>query len=82
MGKKKQRSRLRKLQILLKKGKINPMLWSVHFSDVPFTVVPTCQNCSDFQMKGCAGGRDVIECMIESSKNSDIEYFGEFADED
>jgi len=78
MGKKKHRSRLRKLQILLKKGKINPMLWAVHFAGVPFNVIPTCQNCTDFQINGCIGGRDVVECMIKASKNADIEYFEEF----
>jgi len=82
MGKKKHRSRLRKLQILLKNGKINPILWVVHFGDFPSNVVPTCQNCVDFQMNECAGGRDVIESMIEASKNSDIEYVEEFAEND
>ena len=80
MGKKKQRTRLRKLQILLKKGKINPTLWLVHFGDAPANVVPTCQDCSDFQSGECAGGRDTLECMAEASKNSVVESFGAIVD--
>ena len=80
MGKKKQRTRLRKLQVLLKKGKINPALWLVHFGDAPADVVPTCQDCSDFQIGECPGGRDPLECMVEASKSSVIESFDALAD--
>lgn len=75
MGKKKQRTRLRKLQILLKKGKINPTLWLIHFGDAPADAVPTCQDCSDFQIGECSGGHDPLECMVEASKNAIIESF-------
>ena len=80
MGKKKQRTRLRKLRILLKKGKINPTLWLAHFGNAPANVVPTCQDCSDFQIGECAGGRDPLECMVEASKNAVIESFDARAD--
>lgn len=76
MGKKKNRSRLRKLQILLKKGKINHVLWLVHFGNVPSNIVPMCKDCFDFQMGECSGGYDPIECFIEASKHDTVESFG------
>ena len=77
MGKKKNRSRLRKLQILLKKGKINNIVWLVHFGEYPSKFIPTCKDCSDFSINECSGGYDPIQCMIYASKNSVVEPFGQ-----
>jgi len=52
----------------------------VHFGDAPADVVPTCQDCCDFQIGVCSGGRDPLECMVEASKNAIIESFGALAD--
>jgi len=57
------------LNELLETGKIDPMLWAMHFPDVDDDVVPTCMDCADFESEVCDGELgDPIECMIRRTE--------------
>jgi len=54
----------RHIQRFLEQGKIDPALWKNHFPSLLPTQVPTCEECSEFKDRTCAGGRDPVECFL------------------
>lgn len=44
---------------------IDPILWSIHFADLPKGKKPTCEDCTDYKAGVCKGGRDPFECFRE-----------------
>ncbi len=45
-------------------GKIDDTLWKTHVPSLLPTQVPTCEECSEFEERTCAGGRDTVECFL------------------
>ena len=54
----------RHIQRFLTTGKIDVTLWKNHFPSLLPTQVPTCEECSEFEERTCAGGRDPVECFL------------------
>lgn len=56
-----ERERLRDLRRDLQIGKIDSLLWLVHFGSADY--VPTCRDCADYKAGLCPGGWDPLECF-------------------
>ncbi len=54
----------RHIRRFLETGKIDPTLWKNHFPSLLPTQVPTCEECSEFLDRSCAGGREPVDCFI------------------
>lgn len=54
----------RHIQRFLEQGRIDPTLWKNHFPSLLPTLVPTCEECSEFKERTCAGGQDPVECFL------------------
>ena len=54
----------RHIQRFLESGKIDATLWKNHFPSLLPTLVPTCEECSEFTDTTCAGGKDPVECFL------------------
>ena len=54
----------RHIQRYLETGKIDPLLWKNRFLSILPSHVPTCEECSEFLDRACAGGRDPVDCLI------------------
>lgn len=54
----------RHIQRFLEQGKIDPTLWKNHFPTLLPSQVPTCEECSEFKDRTCAGGKDPVECFL------------------
>jgi len=72
-------NRFRRLKILIRKHRIDALLWEMHFhgstaAEFPGGKFPTCQDCEDFKMGLCSGGRDPLRCFSEN-KNAKWEVF-------
>ena len=57
----------RHIQRFLETGKIDAALWKIHFPSLLPTQVPSCEECSEFRERTCAGGRDPVECFLAKS---------------
>ena len=53
--------RLKKWRRLVKEGKIDPLLWNIHFQKRPDKC--TCRDCFDYKCGECTGGYDPIMCF-------------------
>jgi len=67
---KKPKSKFRKLHILIRKKKVDSLLWMLHFGEGMKDPFPTCSDCADFKAGVCSGGWDPIPCMVKQSKSS------------
>ncbi len=63
----------RHIQRFLETGRIDPMLWKNHFPTLLPSKVPTCEECSEFLDKTCAGGRDPVECFLGKAPEKETE---------
>jgi len=54
----------RHIQRFLRQGRIDHALWKNHFPSLLPTQVPTCNECTEFRDRTCAGGRDPVECFL------------------
>lgn len=54
----------RHIRRFLDEGKIDATLWKNHFPTLLPTQVPTCEECSEFADRTCAGGRDPVGCFL------------------
>jgi hypothetical protein len=57
----------RHIQKFLETGKIDATLWKNHFPAVLPSHVPSCEECSEFRERTCAGGRDPVDCFLAKS---------------
>jgi hypothetical protein len=54
----------RHIRRFLDEGKIDATLWKNHFPTLLPSKVPTCEECSEFLDRTCAGGRDPVDCFL------------------
>jgi len=54
----------RHIQRFLETGKIDVTLWKNHFPSLLPSQVPSCEECSEFRDRTCAGGREPVECFL------------------
>jgi len=54
----------RHIRRFLDEGKIDADLWKNHFPSLLQTQVPSCDDCTAFLNRTCAGGRDPVECFL------------------
>jgi hypothetical protein len=54
----------RHLRRFLETGQIDATLWKNHFPSLLPTQMPTCEECSEFLDRSCAGGRDPVDCFL------------------
>ena len=54
----------RHIRRFIETGKIDATLWNNHFPSLLPTQVPSCEECSEFLDRTCAGGRDPVECFL------------------
>ena len=54
----------RHIRRFLETGKIDATLWKNHFPSLLPSQVPSCEDCSEFMDRTCAGGRDPVECFL------------------
>jgi hypothetical protein len=59
----------RHIQRFLETGKIDPTLWKNHFPTLLPSQVPSCEECSEFLDRTCAGGRDPVDCFLAKVHN-------------
>jgi hypothetical protein len=62
----------------LNRGKIDPVLWMVHFPETLDKKIPTCEDCEDFKTGNCSGGGIPIECFL--GQHAESEIFGTLPD--
>jgi hypothetical protein len=63
----------RHIQRFLDTGRIDETLWKNHFPSLLPTQVPTCEECSEFKGRTCAGGRDPVECFLSKPSAAEPE---------
>ncbi len=56
----------RHIQRFLETGKIDPTLWKNHFPTLLPSKVPTCEECSEFLEKTCAGGGIRLNASLQN----------------
>jgi hypothetical protein len=54
----------RHIQRFLETGRIDPGIWKNHFPTLLPSKVPSCEECSEFLDRTCAGGREPVECFL------------------
>jgi hypothetical protein len=54
----------RHIQRFLETGKIDAKLWKNHFPSLLPSQVPSCEECSEFLDRTCAGGREPVDCFL------------------
>jgi hypothetical protein len=54
----------RHIQRFLETGQIDATLWKNHFPSLLPSKVPSCEECSEFLDRTCAGGREPVECFV------------------
>ena len=52
------------LAALLTHGEIDPFLWMAHFPETLDTRIPSCEDCADFKIRICPGGKDPVDCFL------------------
>jgi hypothetical protein len=61
----------RHIRRFLDEGKIDATLWKNHFPTLLPSHVPSCEECSEFLDRTCAGGRDPVECFLAKGPAAD-----------
>ena len=61
----------RHIRRFLETGKIDATLWKNHFPALLVSQVPTCEECSEYKERTCAGGRHPVECFLAKAAESD-----------
>ncbi len=68
----------RHIRRFLEEGRIDPFLWKNHFPSLLPSKVPTCEECSEFLDRTCAGGKNPVECFLakvpEPQPGTDAEH--------
>lgn len=59
----------RHIRRFLEEGKIDATIWKNHFPTLLPSQVPTCEECSEFLDRTCAGGREPVECFLSKAHN-------------
>lgn len=57
----------RHIRRFLESGTIDATLWKNHFPAILPSHVPSCEECSEFRERTCAGGRDPVDCFLEKT---------------
>jgi len=60
----------RHIRRFLDEGRIDPVRWKDHFVTLLPSKVPTCDECSEFLGRTCAGGKDPVECFLAKGPES------------
>jgi hypothetical protein len=64
----------RHIQRFLETGKIDATIWKNHFPTLLPSQVPSCEECSEFLDRTCAGNRNPVDCFL--SKTSEVKPVG------
>ncbi len=52
------------LVTFLRSGKIDPLLWLLHFPETADWRMPGCIDCVEFRSRRCAGGSHPVDCFL------------------
>jgi hypothetical protein len=63
----------RHIRRFLETGKIDATLWKNHFPTLLPSQVPSCEECSEFKERTCAGGRDPVGCFLAKAAEAETE---------
>ncbi|HSA37296.1 MAG TPA: hypothetical protein P5013_00200 [Methanoregula sp.] len=63
----------RHIQRFLETGKIDAALWKNHFPSLLPTQIPSCEECSEFNDRTCAGGREPVACFLAKEEEKPLE---------
>jgi hypothetical protein len=60
----------RHIRRFLEDKRIDPTIWKNHFPSLLPSQVPTCEECSEFLDRTCAGGRDPVDCFLSKAQEA------------